>query len=52
ELYDLEILLLETSGCFQNKQKAKISFDNTNRMLALLVMIKTVADRFSYTSVK
>lgn len=52
ELYDLEILWLEISGCFQNKDETKISFGNIKRMLALLAMIKTVADRFSYASVK
>ncbi|KAI8369681.1 hypothetical protein BD560DRAFT_329950 [Blakeslea trispora] len=51
ELYDLEILLLETSGCFQNKDERKISFDNAKGMLALLAMMKTVADKFSYASV-
>jgi hypothetical protein len=50
ELFDLEILLLETSDCFQNKDERKISFDNVKGMFALLAMIKTVADRFSYAS--
>lgn len=51
ELFDLEILLLETSGCFQNKDERKISFDNIKGMFALLAMMKTVADRFSYAPV-
>ncbi|KAI8058827.1 hypothetical protein BDF21DRAFT_440876 [Thamnidium elegans] len=52
KLYDLEILLLETSGCFQNKDERKISFDDIKGMFALLAMSKTIADRFSYASVE
>lgn len=51
-LFDLEILLLETAGCFLNKDERKISFDNVKGVFALLAMIKTVADRFSYASVE
>lgn len=51
-LYDFEILLLETSGCFQNKNERKISFDNIKGMFALLAMMKAVADKFSYASVQ
>ena len=52
DLYDLEVLLLETSVCFENKDEKKISFDNVKGMFALLAMIKFVADRFSYAFVE
>lgn len=52
ELYDLETLLLETAGSFQSKDERKISFGNIKGMFALLAMMKTVADRFDYTSVE
>lgn len=52
ELYDLEILLLETAGSFQSKDERKISFDNIKGMFALFAMMKTVADRFDYASVE
>lgn len=47
----LEILLLETSGRYRNKDERKISFDNTKGMFALLAMIKTVADMFNFAFV-
>jgi hypothetical protein len=52
ELNDLEVLLLETSGSYQNKDERKISFDNIKGMFALLGMMKTVADQYSHASVE
>lgn len=50
ELFDLEVLLLETSGSFENKDERKISFDNVKDLFALLAMMETVADKFNYAS--
>jgi hypothetical protein len=43
---------LETAGSFQNKDERKISFDNIKGMFALLGMMKTVADQYSYASIE
>jgi hypothetical protein len=51
-MFDLEVLLLETSGAFENKDERKISFDNIKGMYALLVMATTVADNFPFASVE
>ncbi|KAI7903809.1 uncharacterized protein BX663DRAFT_530525 [Cokeromyces recurvatus] len=47
---DLEVLVLETAGAFGYNDKAKIAFDNSKGMFALLAMLKTVADTFKYAS--
>ncbi|KAI7905980.1 uncharacterized protein BX663DRAFT_247510 [Cokeromyces recurvatus] len=47
DFYDIEVLLLETAGHFQNKETRKICFDNSKGMFALLAMLKSTADRFS-----
>ncbi|KAI8977658.1 hypothetical protein BDF20DRAFT_821809, partial [Mycotypha africana] len=45
--YDIEVLLLETSGHFRNKDTRKICFDNNKGMFALLAMLKSTADHFN-----
>lgn len=50
-LSGLEVLLLETAGPFHVCNERKIAFDNTKGMFALLAMMKTVADTFSFASV-
>lgn len=51
DLVNLEVLLLETSGCYKNTSDRKITFYSTKGMFALLAMMKTVADTFSFASV-
>ncbi|KAI8387521.1 hypothetical protein BD560DRAFT_320769, partial [Blakeslea trispora] len=43
----LELLLLETSGPFQNKDKSKIAFDHHKGLFGALAMLKAIADSFS-----
>ncbi|CEG82877.1 hypothetical protein RMATCC62417_16870 [Rhizopus microsporus] len=50
ELGDLEVLVLETAGAFDHGDHAKIAFDNYKGMFALLVMLKTVADKYKHAS--
>jgi hypothetical protein len=52
DLYDLEVLLLETSSSFQNKDERKISFDNVKGMFALLAMMNSAAEKFNNASVE
>jgi hypothetical protein len=51
-LFDLEVLVIETSGCFKNQNERKIAFDNSKGMFTLLSMLKTVAGQFDYASVE
>lgn len=41
---DLEVLVLKKAGPFCRKDHAKIIFDDSKGVFALLAMIKTVAD--------
>ncbi|KAG1164837.1 hypothetical protein G6F46_002321 [Rhizopus delemar] len=47
---EIEILLLETSGSFNNKDKVKINFDHHKGMFGSLAILKTIADEFYFTS--
>ncbi|EIE76042.1 hypothetical protein RO3G_00746 [Rhizopus delemar RA 99-880] len=49
-LQNIELLLLETSGCFDNKVKIKLNFDHHKGMFGTLAMIKCIADEFEYAS--
>ncbi|KAG1238849.1 hypothetical protein G6F68_003211 [Rhizopus microsporus] len=49
--YDIEVLLLETAGRFQNKDTRKICSDNSRGMFTPpLAMLKSVGNRFSRVS--
>ncbi|CAO3614937.1 unnamed protein product [Mucor hiemalis] len=47
---DLELMLVETAGAFGKEDLIKISFDNSKGMFALLAMLKTFADRYTFAS--
>ncbi|KAI9356894.1 hypothetical protein BD770DRAFT_443995 [Pilaira anomala] len=54
-LYDyknLEVLLLETSGYFGNKDSSKISFDHHKGLFGALSMLKAIADNYEYGSIQ
>jgi hypothetical protein len=51
EFDDLEVLVLETAGPFGNDDHAKISFDNSKEMFALLAVLKKITDIYKYASV-
>lgn len=50
KLFDMmrrqENLLLKTSGCFTNNDRAKINFDHRKGVYAMLAMLKCVADGY------
>lgn len=50
-LKGIEVLLLETSGCFSNKDRSKIGFDHHKDLFGAFVMLKSIADEFSLASV-
>ncbi|KAG1323295.1 hypothetical protein G6F62_009748 [Rhizopus arrhizus] len=50
-LKSIEVLLLETSGCFSNKDRSKIGFDHHKDLFGAFVMLKSIADEFSLASV-
>lgn len=50
-LKNIELLLLETSGCFDNKEKIKLNFDHHKGMFGCLAMLKSIADEFEYASI-
>lgn len=50
KMKEIEILLLETSGSFNNKDKVKINFDHHKGMFGSLAILKTIADEFYFTS--
>ncbi|CAO3614877.1 unnamed protein product [Mucor hiemalis] len=45
-----ELMLVETVGVFGKEDLAKISFDNSKGMFALLAMLKTLADNYTFAS--
>ncbi|PHZ13764.1 uncharacterized protein RHIMIDRAFT_280416 [Rhizopus microsporus ATCC 52813] len=45
---DVEVAILETAGPFKSDDKLKVTFDNSKGMLALLAMLKTIADMYKY----
>ncbi|KAI8334726.1 hypothetical protein BC941DRAFT_356201 [Chlamydoabsidia padenii] len=51
-LFDLEIMVLETSSRFGNRDRTKHSFDLHKAMFGLLAMLKTIADQFEYASIE
>ena len=50
-LKEIELLLVEVSGCFNNKDKVKLNFDHHKGMFGALAMIKSIADQYEYASV-
>ncbi|PHZ17125.1 uncharacterized protein RHIMIDRAFT_253084 [Rhizopus microsporus ATCC 52813] len=50
-LKNIELLLLETSGYFDNKEKIKLNFDHHKGMFGCLAMLKSIADEFEYASI-
>lgn len=48
---ELEIILLETSGPYANKNNTKISFDNHKAMFGLLAMLRQVALTYPYADI-
>ncbi|KAG1047364.1 hypothetical protein G6F43_010184 [Rhizopus delemar] len=48
-LKDIELLLVEVSGCFNNK--VKLNFDYHKGMFGALEMIKSIADKYEYASI-
>lgn len=48
----LEILLLETSGHFGNKEESKICFDHHKGLFGALAMFKTIADEYHLVSME
>ncbi|GAA5798331.1 hypothetical protein HPULCUR_003733 [Helicostylum pulchrum] len=50
-LKGLEILLLESSGCFGNTDRVKHSFDHHKGLFGALSMLKQIADSFHKASV-
>lgn len=49
-LTKLEVLLLETSGHFDNKDKVKLSFDHHKGVFDMLAMLKSIADEYHFAS--
>lgn len=47
---DLDLVLLETAGAFKKNDPSKIAFDNSKGMFALLAMLKTIADKYTFAS--
>lgn len=50
-LKGIELLLIETSGCFDNDDKVKLNFDHHKGMFGTLAMIKSLVDEFDYASI-
>ncbi|KAG1454542.1 hypothetical protein G6F46_008470 [Rhizopus delemar] len=46
----LEILLLETSGCFGSTDRPKIAFDHHKGLFGVLAMLRNITDEFSFAS--
>lgn len=49
-LKNLEILLLETSGCLGSTDRPKIAFDHHKGLFGVLAMLKNIADVFSFAN--
>lgn len=50
---ELELLLLETSGCLINKDKNKTNnFDHHKGVFGTLAMLKCIADDYAFASIK
>jgi hypothetical protein len=50
-LKEIELLFLETSGCFGNDDKVKLNFDHHKGMFGALAIIKCIADELEYASI-
>ncbi|CAO3689774.1 unnamed protein product [Rhizopus stolonifer] len=46
-LKGLEVMLLETSGCFASSNRAKHSFDHHKGLFGALSMLKSIANQFN-----
>lgn len=44
----LEILLVETSSHFGNKDKVKLNFDHHKGMFGMLAMLKSISDEYQF----
>ncbi|CAO3699779.1 unnamed protein product [Rhizopus stolonifer] len=51
-LNSLELLLLETSGCFRNNDTEKVNFDHHKGTYGVLAMLKCIVDDYPYASLK
>lgn len=51
-LKNIEVLLLETSGCFGSNDKSKIAYDHHKGLFGALAMLKGIADEFCMASIK
>ncbi|CAO3679486.1 unnamed protein product [Rhizopus stolonifer] len=51
-LKNLELLLLETSGHFSNRDNVKIKLDHHKGIYGILAMLKCIADKFTFASVE
>ncbi|KAG1489126.1 hypothetical protein G6F48_011629 [Rhizopus delemar] len=49
---NIEILLLETSGCFGSIDRSKIAFDHHKGLFGALTMLKNIADEFPMASME
>lgn len=47
-----ELKLLETVGAFKKDDDGKVALDNSKGMFALLAMLKTVTDKYSFASLE
>lgn len=52
ECNDLEVFVLETAGVFDHGDHAKITFDNSEGIFALLAILKTVANHYKHAFVE
>ncbi|KAI9278956.1 hypothetical protein BDA99DRAFT_428601 [Phascolomyces articulosus] len=52
EKLGIEVLLSEVSSSFDENAKGKTSFDHFKAMFGLLVMLKTIASYYKYSSFK
>lgn len=48
----LELLVLETSGPYENTDRVKLKFDHHKGMFGMLAMLKTIADEYHFASVE
>lgn len=48
---NLELLLSEAPGCFDNKDKLKLNFDHHKSVFGALTMLKCIADDYRYASI-
>lgn len=51
-LKEIEVLLVEVSGCFGNTDTSKLRFDHHKGMFGVVAMLKSIADHYSYASIE